>query len=415
MKELTNSLKAVLYSRVSSPIYSTFILAWCVYNWEAVLTLLFSEEALKIRIEACKALFYTDGSFHWGTFWWPVGVTVFFLVVKPVLTSVHYAYSEWLKAKAEKKKEEFNAARLLTLEQSQSYIDELNRYRDRYNNLLVERNDEFDNLSNQKKSLQEQLESVKADAVTLEAAQSDSEKTLSGLKNENKKLRYDNQRLQSVEIDYEDIKQKLDGLKERASHLASNNKGMEQEIEKYKLDIKEKEKKMSALISGINKESEKFHNVKKYAEGLKNNLDRNSIYIEAVRDMQTAMLSGDLSWVQDRFTFLSKQSRNDEELGLVFDMVALSSGLPRNISEAGFYLGKIIIPNINEFDHKSHAFIVESVKSNKQYSGLARYKSLLNKIIHRSSKIAEAKDAKTYTKVVNEINDKFSKLPGIKG
>ena len=163
MKELTNSLKAVLYSRVSSPIYSTFILAWCVYNWEAVLTLLFSEEALKVRIETCRALFYTDGSFDWQTLKWPALTTISFLAAKPVAESILYVLSARLHAWAENLRDSFNESRRLTSEQSQAYVEELNRDRERYNNLLVERNQEVESLNERAESMSQLLDAAKKD------------------------------------------------------------------------------------------------------------------------------------------------------------------------------------------------------------------------------------------------------------
>ncbi|OOV88098.1 DUF4200 domain-containing protein [Oceanospirillum linum] len=140
MKELTNSLKAVLYSRVSSPIYSTFILAWCVYNWKAVLTLLFSEDKVADRITAVESMLSSNGSFDWCTLIVPVLTTIIFLAAKPAAESALFVLSARLKAWAEDRRDNYNKHRRLTLEQSQAYADEMNRSIERFNDFFAAQN-----------------------------------------------------------------------------------------------------------------------------------------------------------------------------------------------------------------------------------------------------------------------------------
>ncbi|WP_412767853.1 hypothetical protein, partial [Vibrio anguillarum] len=54
IKEITNSIKAALYQRVSSPLYGTYICSWAIYNWELVLPLMFGTKKFDDRLADFK-------------------------------------------------------------------------------------------------------------------------------------------------------------------------------------------------------------------------------------------------------------------------------------------------------------------------------------------------------------------------
>ncbi|PKG77092.1 hypothetical protein CXF80_01450 [Shewanella sp. Actino-trap-3] len=65
IKEITNSFKAALYQRVSSPLYGTYIFSWILYNWLIVLPFIFGSKVFDERMSNFKlAMAPSDDGFY---------------------------------------------------------------------------------------------------------------------------------------------------------------------------------------------------------------------------------------------------------------------------------------------------------------------------------------------------------------
>lgn len=119
IKELTNSIKATLYQRISSPLYGTYILSWLLYNWQATLPLLFGSKRFDERLVDFKAILIVgENSFVWCSLIAPMLITIAILLLQPLIQRYLYVYSEWNKSEGLKKRDKFSAETMLTLEQS---------------------------------------------------------------------------------------------------------------------------------------------------------------------------------------------------------------------------------------------------------------------------------------------------------
>jgi len=119
IKEVTNSFKAALYQRVSSPLYGTYIFSWMLYNWKSLLPLLLGSKNIDERLRIFTAsLNDTDGSFNYFTIIVPILMAALILLLQPVLQRFIFIYSEWNKSAGLKKRDEYNRETMLTLEQS---------------------------------------------------------------------------------------------------------------------------------------------------------------------------------------------------------------------------------------------------------------------------------------------------------
>ena len=117
--ELTNSIKAALYQRVSSPIYGTYIITWLIYNWKLSLPLIFSNKNFDLRFSDFKTgMLNEDLTLALGNLLYPLLITVSLLVIQPISQRFVYIYSEWNKSKGLKKRDEYASETMLTLEQS---------------------------------------------------------------------------------------------------------------------------------------------------------------------------------------------------------------------------------------------------------------------------------------------------------
>ncbi|KJF86089.1 hypothetical protein [Photobacterium phosphoreum] len=105
IKEVTNSIKAALYQRISSPLYGTYIFSWAIYNWELVLQLLFGTNKFDQRLAIFKTgLIPEDGSFNYNTIIVPFIITALILIIQPLLQRFIFIYTEWNKSEGLKKK-----------------------------------------------------------------------------------------------------------------------------------------------------------------------------------------------------------------------------------------------------------------------------------------------------------------------
>lgn len=119
IKDITNSIKAALYQRVSSPLYGTYIFSWFLFNWNIVLPLFFGVDKFDIRLESFKTSLYTSESvFIYSTIWFPFLMTVTILGLQPLLQRFLFIYTEWNKSEGLKRRDNFSSEIMLTLEQS---------------------------------------------------------------------------------------------------------------------------------------------------------------------------------------------------------------------------------------------------------------------------------------------------------
>ena len=102
--ELTKSLKAYLYDKTTSPLYSTLIVSWCLWNWRIFYVTLFVSEA-----EIGNKLKYIDCNLiGWGvSFFFPLLSATFIITVVPWLSNwtklLTLTYELWLKKRVNEK------------------------------------------------------------------------------------------------------------------------------------------------------------------------------------------------------------------------------------------------------------------------------------------------------------------------
>ncbi|HGS4830468.1 TPA: hypothetical protein ACMDRH_003502 [Vibrio cholerae] len=96
IKEITNSIKAALYQRVSSPLYGTYICSWLIYNWELVLPLMFGSKKFDERVLDLKSGISPEATgFEYKTIIVPLVITALLLALQPLLQRFIFIYTEW--------------------------------------------------------------------------------------------------------------------------------------------------------------------------------------------------------------------------------------------------------------------------------------------------------------------------------
>jgi hypothetical protein len=144
IKEITNSFKAALYQRVSSPLYGTYIFSWILYNWLIVLPFIFGSKVFDERMSNFKlAMAPSDDGFLYSTLLIPMLITGVILLLQPILQRFHFIYTEWNKSEGLKKRDQFSSETMLTLEQSNELRSSVQKVQQFHQEVLKNKDEEI--------------------------------------------------------------------------------------------------------------------------------------------------------------------------------------------------------------------------------------------------------------------------------
>ncbi len=190
IKEVTNSIKAALYQRVSSPLYGTYIFSWCLFNWSKVLPLVFGSGTFDARLKTFKAALYTSESvFLYSTILVPILMTVIVLGLQPVLQRFLFIYTEWNKSKGLKKRDEFSSETMLTLEQSNELRASVQKVQQFHQEVLKNKDTEIEEYKKQVEIKEKSNQALSQKNTTLIEASSASETSMSEISTEQAKTK----------------------------------------------------------------------------------------------------------------------------------------------------------------------------------------------------------------------------------
>lgn len=144
IKEVTNSIKAALYQRVSSPLYGTYFISWLIYNWEITLPFIFGSETFDDRLVDFKSgLIYQNGGLAWDTVLAPLLIAAAILGLQPIIQRFLFIYTEWNKSEGLKKRDQFNSETMLTLDQSNELRASIRKIQQFNQEVLKNKDDEI--------------------------------------------------------------------------------------------------------------------------------------------------------------------------------------------------------------------------------------------------------------------------------
>ncbi len=114
--EFRKSINAILYQRVASPLYGTFILSWLIWNWQPLYITLFVSES---KLEANK-LSYIVSNYNnvWNLIWWPLVSTLVILTLGQLIANGAFWLDEEFKNWRVKKRDDIQKNKMITVEES---------------------------------------------------------------------------------------------------------------------------------------------------------------------------------------------------------------------------------------------------------------------------------------------------------
>ncbi|TMU57119.1 hypothetical protein [Flagellimonas algicola] len=142
--EIKKSINSILYERVSSPLFGTFIVSWLIWNWRIVY-LTFFVDSDKIELNKVDFILKNYNQVEFLV-WYPLISTVILITIIPFISNGAYwlnlRFSQW---KIDQKKI-IEKKQLLSIEQSIKLREQFSDMEKRFDNLLSEKNDEIKQL-----------------------------------------------------------------------------------------------------------------------------------------------------------------------------------------------------------------------------------------------------------------------------
>jgi len=162
--EATKSMRSVLFERVTSPLYGTFICTWLIWNWKIVyLTLFISETIIKTsKIDYIIANY----SCVWNLIWFPLISTAIFITIVPFISNGSYWLHMWFKQWKVRQKNEFENRQCLTVQQSVTLRLEMRNQETQFEQIISEKENEISTLQSQLKELENQIHNIESNATT---------------------------------------------------------------------------------------------------------------------------------------------------------------------------------------------------------------------------------------------------------
>jgi hypothetical protein len=109
--EIVDSIKSYLYDRIKSPLYGTFIVTWCLWNWKIFYLTFFVSESVVGNKMWYVGAYLTDFN---RTIKYPIFSTLVLIIIAPLLSIGAY----WFVLKYKQLRNMVEGTRLLSLEES---------------------------------------------------------------------------------------------------------------------------------------------------------------------------------------------------------------------------------------------------------------------------------------------------------
>ncbi len=159
--DVSKSIKATLYERVTSPLFGSFSISWIIWNYKTILVLI-SSLKVKEKISFIESSYPDILSLSLQGFIFPLISAVLFILIYPYPAKWIYRY--WSKRQKELKdiKQEIDDTSLLTLKESREIRRELVKLESEYESEIEKTKLEINNLKSVILNLEEKNSTSKS-------------------------------------------------------------------------------------------------------------------------------------------------------------------------------------------------------------------------------------------------------------
>jgi len=132
ISEISKSIKATLYDRIVSPVSGMFLLSWGVWNWKLCLILFFASDGVNQKISTISTLYINK----YDNLIYPILSTAILVFAYPLISILPAQTWEWANAYKSRMKHKYSLGVSLTLEQSISLRQELDKEKSELNTII---------------------------------------------------------------------------------------------------------------------------------------------------------------------------------------------------------------------------------------------------------------------------------------
>ncbi|WP_417619837.1 hypothetical protein [Oceanihabitans sediminis] len=160
IEEIKKSINSILYERVSSPLFGTFIVSWLIWNWK-ICYLTFFVDSDKIELNKIDYIIKNFSQIEY-LIWYPIISTIILITIIPFASNGAYWLNLWFSQWKIDKKKIVEKKQLLTIEQSIQLREQVSDMEKRFDNLLSNKNNEIKQLELTIDELRQSNEKVKS-------------------------------------------------------------------------------------------------------------------------------------------------------------------------------------------------------------------------------------------------------------
>lgn len=149
MQEFFDSLKGVLYERVTSPLFASFTSAWIIINWKFWSILFLSDSSFSIinRIAEIDQLYHSSNWYYISRFYvYPFGFSAFYIFLYPAISKFVYKFHKQYLEELISIKHDIEKKTLLTQEQSDKLRFEIAKIKKEYSKERQEKDEYISSL-----------------------------------------------------------------------------------------------------------------------------------------------------------------------------------------------------------------------------------------------------------------------------
>jgi hypothetical protein len=163
--ELTKSLKAYFYDKTTSPLYSTIIVSWCLWNWRIFyVTFFISESVIYNKLE-----FIESNLIGWGvSLVYPLASAIFIITVVPWISNGVKLLTLWYELRLKEKVVEKEKSSLLTVEESIALRLEIENEKIRFYQSMSSKDKDLEGQRKTIETLSGQIASLNKDRINYE-------------------------------------------------------------------------------------------------------------------------------------------------------------------------------------------------------------------------------------------------------
>lgn len=219
LNDLSNDLKAALYSRLSSPVVGAFLISWCIWNIDAVLVVAFGSDPMQERISYVMANYLQS---YWDRAICPTFFAIVWVLCYPPVSKWLFNYWEDARVENEKTRLKLAGSKSISAEEHQHLLTTIKEHKDKYVDLWGENKEQESQLKDLRQRHKEHLILISEHNVLKEKLEN-SVNEISKLKNEIENLHImENNFRAEFDEHYDDLSKERNQLKAYLAQICKN-------------------------------------------------------------------------------------------------------------------------------------------------------------------------------------------------